>query len=549
VSRGDDLFAVFRDGGDALEAALTIQREMREARWPTDGVAVRLRIALHSGRPTLTDTGYVGLAVHTVDENLVYWFALNAAGDAFEPVGHLLPFLPGGIQETHGGNPVPQNWNHKIVDFRLMGEHLIVKARIQNPTRSRYDVFQFDGAAIRRVAKLGWERDHLDHAFNASNGTSHDRNLWFAGDYFIHANTHPAVGNRIEYWRRVQNADSVWFQLSDTLRTDIQHEGDQDTRIVASGRHVSIEYYPSDSFRRGLQPDDYPVITGGKYASWIYRIADDGSITPLHDSLYTHTWPGGGCQTRLWNVTFAPTDNVFFGSTSRGDPPACHCTAACYEERYSVRANLEGDAAFSRRVLDDPVYSDSYFLHNAMSAGERLALWVRIVKLTGLPGMGHVYSRRYAFDGKGYEGAPGATVVRRFVRHAMPDASHPRLVTEFDYVMHPDSAVTAFNHNTFVPQFERVRDVRHGLPGGTEYSLHVDHRGHKLLFDSASLGGAMRARHLYDVAGDTVCWSATQRDPAYARGWHVPAHQQLRPPRVARRAGERRCARSECAIP
>ena len=38
---------------------------MRGRTWP-DGVEVRVRIGLHSGRPTLTDAGYVGLAVHAV---------------------------------------------------------------------------------------------------------------------------------------------------------------------------------------------------------------------------------------------------------------------------------------------------------------------------------------------------------------------------------------------------------------------------------------------------------------------------------------------------
>jgi class 3 adenylate cyclase len=33
--------------------------------WP-DRVEVRVRTGIHSGRPTLTDSGYVGLAVHTV---------------------------------------------------------------------------------------------------------------------------------------------------------------------------------------------------------------------------------------------------------------------------------------------------------------------------------------------------------------------------------------------------------------------------------------------------------------------------------------------------
>jgi class 3 adenylate cyclase len=61
--RGDDSLAVFEQAPAALEAALAIQRAMDADTWP-DETDVRLRIGLHSGRPTLTDTGYVGLAVH-----------------------------------------------------------------------------------------------------------------------------------------------------------------------------------------------------------------------------------------------------------------------------------------------------------------------------------------------------------------------------------------------------------------------------------------------------------------------------------------------------
>src|SRR5688572_22176403 len=62
-ARGDDVFAVFVDGAGAVEAALAIQRAMRDRDWP-DGGDVRLRIGLHRGRPELSDTGYVGLSVH-----------------------------------------------------------------------------------------------------------------------------------------------------------------------------------------------------------------------------------------------------------------------------------------------------------------------------------------------------------------------------------------------------------------------------------------------------------------------------------------------------
>jgi class 3 adenylate cyclase len=62
-TRADDLFAAFERAPAALQAALAIQRAMRAGAWP-GGINVRLRIGLHRGRPVLTDTGYVGLAVH-----------------------------------------------------------------------------------------------------------------------------------------------------------------------------------------------------------------------------------------------------------------------------------------------------------------------------------------------------------------------------------------------------------------------------------------------------------------------------------------------------
>jgi class 3 adenylate cyclase len=63
-ARGDDTFAVFEQGQNAVRAALATQLAMQEGGWP-DGVdEVRLRIGLHRGRPALTDTGYVGISVH-----------------------------------------------------------------------------------------------------------------------------------------------------------------------------------------------------------------------------------------------------------------------------------------------------------------------------------------------------------------------------------------------------------------------------------------------------------------------------------------------------
>ncbi len=61
--RADELFAVFKQAPAALDAAIAIQRTLLTRAWP-DGARVRIRLGLHTGRPTLTETGYVGLAVH-----------------------------------------------------------------------------------------------------------------------------------------------------------------------------------------------------------------------------------------------------------------------------------------------------------------------------------------------------------------------------------------------------------------------------------------------------------------------------------------------------
>jgi class 3 adenylate cyclase len=63
-ARADECFAVFERAADAVGAAVAAQRALRARRW-LGGVEVGVRIGMHSGRPTLTDVGYIGLAVHT----------------------------------------------------------------------------------------------------------------------------------------------------------------------------------------------------------------------------------------------------------------------------------------------------------------------------------------------------------------------------------------------------------------------------------------------------------------------------------------------------
>ncbi|HEY6959372.1 MAG TPA: adenylate/guanylate cyclase domain-containing protein [Candidatus Limnocylindria bacterium] len=63
-ARADEFFAAFADPRDAVAAAIAIQRGLAERAWPGKA-KVCVRIGLHTGRSTLTDAGYVGIAVHT----------------------------------------------------------------------------------------------------------------------------------------------------------------------------------------------------------------------------------------------------------------------------------------------------------------------------------------------------------------------------------------------------------------------------------------------------------------------------------------------------
>jgi len=65
-ARGDEFFAVFRSAPQAIRAAMAAQRALAGHTWP-GGAPVQVRMGVHSGRPTLTDAGYVGLAVHAVN--------------------------------------------------------------------------------------------------------------------------------------------------------------------------------------------------------------------------------------------------------------------------------------------------------------------------------------------------------------------------------------------------------------------------------------------------------------------------------------------------
>jgi len=65
-ARADEFFAAFPKAAAAVQAALAIQRTLRERKWP-GGIKVLVRAGIHSGTPKLTEGSYVGLPVHTAN--------------------------------------------------------------------------------------------------------------------------------------------------------------------------------------------------------------------------------------------------------------------------------------------------------------------------------------------------------------------------------------------------------------------------------------------------------------------------------------------------
>jgi class 3 adenylate cyclase len=62
--RADESFAAFKRPEAAIESAVAIQLDLGQ-RSSTRKHDVRLRIGLHSGRPTVSEGNYIGIAVHT----------------------------------------------------------------------------------------------------------------------------------------------------------------------------------------------------------------------------------------------------------------------------------------------------------------------------------------------------------------------------------------------------------------------------------------------------------------------------------------------------
>lgn len=118
--RADEFFAVFSEATAALAAAVAIQRALGGRPWPA-GAVVRVRMGIHSGRPALTSTGYIGMAVNT---------AARVCGAA--EGGQIL--LSGDARAAIGEHGPPGTELHELGDFRLRGiQRLVTLYRVAAP--------------------------------------------------------------------------------------------------------------------------------------------------------------------------------------------------------------------------------------------------------------------------------------------------------------------------------------------------------------------------------------------------------------------------------
>ena len=62
-TEGDSFFAVFESAADAVACCGAAQRALAAHDWP-GGVAVRVRMGLHTGQPSRHEDGYIGMDVH-----------------------------------------------------------------------------------------------------------------------------------------------------------------------------------------------------------------------------------------------------------------------------------------------------------------------------------------------------------------------------------------------------------------------------------------------------------------------------------------------------
>jgi class 3 adenylate cyclase len=106
-TRADEVFAVFELPSPAVEAAVAMQRTLRQATW-AEGIEVRVRIGIHSGYPKRAAPNYVGMVVNTASRicSAAHGGQILASGDTKAALRGSMPtgvrFLQRGLCRLRG---------------------------------------------------------------------------------------------------------------------------------------------------------------------------------------------------------------------------------------------------------------------------------------------------------------------------------------------------------------------------------------------------------------------------------------------------------------
>lgn len=450
--------------------------------------------------------------------DLIYAYQLNKDGTGFDNVSSQFQRFDqtGDIQHPNHAN----DWQKNLISFHMGGDYFLIKSYktlSSGSTQSRYDVMNFDGHMIKRVAEAGFENDDGNN-FNGSipdHPSSWDRNAWVSGDYFLLANQE---NGRLDYYRKVADASEVTFQKT-SLRTDLSNATDMDLQIRLGRNHFAVEYYPENALKPGVNgaaPSRY--LSSSNYSTWLYRIKIDGLPEALTDDHYSATV--GGCKLRLFDMSFSATDNVMTGY-HLNSPSSCDvCDPGenlCEISRASVTLD-ESATSYQSSSIPQPDITSGFIKQMAWSTSGRLAQAVYVDCANPAdPLSRRIKTRRYYFNGTNFSGT-SARVVRKVTTRSGLGAAGKDKVVEFDYSGLPVSVIE-YNHNLGVPQFEHVKVSQAGIPGSTQYVLFVDHQGQKLVRDSASMVGRVKQAVVLKGSGDTLQASTTIYYPTYTRGF------------------------------
>jgi len=177
--QGDSMFAVFRSASAGVRAASEAQRRMAAEPWP-DGVAVRVRIGVHTGEPAPTvDGGYAGVDVSHAAR-------LCAAGHGGQVLLSETARLVSGADTISLGTAAlpdiePAAVVHQLVDDGLGREFPPLRTNAQpppaepEPARGDYEG-RIERAAESFEQRLGEHiADRLERAFDWSPGKKRDR--------------------------------------------------------------------------------------------------------------------------------------------------------------------------------------------------------------------------------------------------------------------------------------------------------------------------------------------------------------------------------------